>query len=85
MSGPHAQEISLRAPAGSATASAVRRLARHLADGDRPQLAAAQEISLAPARLRHPRPPSALARHLADGDRARLARHLAAEVREISG
>ena len=26
-----------------------------------------------------------LARHLADGDRARLARHLAAEVREISG
>jgi len=26
-----------------------------------------------------------LARHLADGDRARLARHLAAEVPEISG
>ena len=51
MSGPHAQEISLRAP-GSAT---------RVTPSDR------------------------LARHLADGDRARLARHLAAEVREISG
>jgi len=52
MSGPHAQEISLRAPVSSAT---------------------------------HVTPSGRLARHLADGDRDRLARHLAAEVPEISG
>jgi hypothetical protein len=52
MSGPHAQEISLRAPVSSAT---------------------------------HVTPSGRLARRIADGDRDRLARHLAAEVREISG
>ena len=52
MSGPHAQEISLRAPAGAAI-----------------------RVTLS----------GRLARRIADGDRDRLARHLAAEVREISG
>jgi len=51
MSGPHAQEISLRAPVSSAThVTPSGRLARHLADGDRARLArhlaaAAREIS----------------------------------------
>ena len=52
MSGPHAQEISLRAPVSSAT---------------------------------HVTPSGRLARRIADGDRDRLARHLTAEVPEISG
>ena len=51
MSGPHAQEISLRASISSAThVTPSGRLARHLADGDRARLArhlaaAAREIS----------------------------------------
>ena len=43
MSGPHAQEISLRAPAGSATrVTPSGRLARHLADGGRARQLAAE-------------------------------------------
>jgi len=51
MNGPHAQKISLRAPAGAAIRVTLSgRLARHLADGDRARLArhlaaAAREIS----------------------------------------
>ena len=43
MSGPHAQEISLRAPAGAAIRVTLSgRLARHLADGDRARQLAAE-------------------------------------------
>ena len=43
MSGPHAQEISLRAPVGAATrVTPSGWLARHLADGDRARQLAAE-------------------------------------------
>ena len=42
MSGPHAQKISLRAPAAATRVTPSGRLARHLADGDRARQLAAE-------------------------------------------